>query len=1182
MKRLNPNGAKTPPRHGTRSQFALTPLLKALALGLMLVQASVHAAQLSLASAPQGRGGREPAPNIILSVDDSGSMGTTGINALKAALNNSFSASAVADDSIRLGFQAMWRCRGLQATPFKNNNNWTCPDTRVRYLSGAHRTNFNTWVNSLSPASGTPSHSMMVNVHKYMQGAPSAGIWSPFAAQPGVAESPLLTCRKSYHIFMTDGGWKDTQNHKGESTDSKQMGIPDNSDGASMTLPDGTVYDPYGATAPYARIYRDSYTPVINDLNSGTRTAATRGTVSTLADWAFLMWSTDYMPDLANELREVIRVNGDENYGNSGGLYAIPRYWNPKNNPMTWQGVTTYTIGFNAAANMNTNRITWNQYDDAAHAAMQVTIPAWGGDTWSGDVPAMIRGDVVNPPLQWANPLRGHPLSGGENDTSLQADYAQNSNGSGAARDKIDDLWHMAINGRGKFIPATSAAQLSAAFAEIVNQIIQDSNAPITSISASTQSGRSDTKVFIGEYNSANWNGALKAYPLTSTGTVSPTASWNAASKLDAVTDLASRKVLTQKNDSGTSLAQGISFEWDNLNTAQQADLQGTDTDTVAQERLEYLRGDRTKEQSAGGTYRNRANRLGDIVNSVPWFIGKPNMGYQVQDYQTFRTSKSARMPMVYIGSNDGMLHGFSAETGDEKIAYIPQGLFPTLKNLTQTSYSHRYYVDGKPFSGDFKTGSNWKTALVGTLAGGGKGFFILDVTSPEGFASASSSTIADLVITDKTATFTPSAAVGLTAATWNDIGYMYSAATQDSGNSSRVVQITKLNNNRWALLLGNGVNSADETAVLLIQYLDGDKELVKLTADATTGNGNGLSHPQVIDLNGDDKADVVYAGDIKGNLWKFDLTSSTPSSWSVAFSGQPLFVARRTASGTTETAEDRRQPITTAPSWLNNRVTSGTTSINGLSLIFATGRDMTATDAADTSLQTLYSVWDDTNAVYTFNYTSGTSQVTLSGGTIVPDSQTGGRTSLAQVSQSTTVHTTTKGEFMTTSDPAPALSYTGNGSKRGWYFDLPATRERGLSNSTVLHKRMVVIPTLKPTLGSATASTAEACVPNVDLATNYITVLNGINGQAYKQSPLFDTSGDGYFNSSDVTNASRMNTGSDVVIVQPQKTNVDFKSDFKLISASPTKTSGTTNAGDGTGMRMSDIPARIGWRQLQ
>ena len=1181
MKQLPHHDAKACRRHDNEGKFALQPLAQAIVLSLMLMQTSAHAAQLSLASAPQGRGGREPAPNIILSVDDSGSMGSTGINALKAALNNAFSASAVADDSIRLGFQAMWRCRGLQATPFKNNNNWTCPDTRIRYFSGTHRTNFNTWVNSLSAESGTPSHSMMVNVHKYMQGAPTAGIWSPFAAQPGVAETPVLTCRKTYHIFMTDGGWKDTNNHKGESTDSKQMGIPGNADGTSITLPDGTLYDPYGTTDAYTRIYRDSYAPVIDDLNSGTpRSAATRGTVSTLADWAFLMWSTDYMPSLANELRPIIRVPGSENYGSSGSTYNIPQYWNPKNNPMTWQGVTTYTIGFNAAANMNTNRITWNQYDDAAHAAMQVTIPKWGGDTWSGDVAAMIRGDVVNPPLQWANPLRGHPLSNGENDTSLQADYAQNSNGGGTARDKVDELWHMAINGRGKFIPASSAAQLSAAFAEIVNQIIQDSNAPITSISASTQSGRSDTKVFIGEYNSTNWNGALKAYPLTSTGTVSPTVSWNAASKLDAVTDLTARKILTQKDAAGTSLAQGISFEWSNLNTAQQADLQGTDTATIAQERLDYLRGDRTKEQSAGGTYRNRASRLGDIVNSVPWFIGKPNMGYQVQDYQDFRTNKSSRTPMVYIGANDGMLHGFAAETGDEKIAYIPRGLFPTLKNLTQTSYAHRYYVDGRPFSGDFKLGTTWKTALVGTLAGGGKGFFVLDVTSPEGFATATATTIANLVITDKTATFTASNAVGLPAATWNDIGHMYSAPTQDSGNPARVVQITKLNNNRWALLLGNGVNSTDETAVLLIQYLDGDKELVKLTADATTGAGNGLSHPQVIDLNGDDKADVAYAGDIKGNLWKFDLTSSDPANWSVAFSGQPLFVARRPPSGGTETADDRRQPITTAPSWLNNRVTSGSTSVNGLSLIFATGRDMTATDPADTSLQTLYSVWDNTNAAYTFNYTSGSSQVTLSGGSIVPDSTSGGRTSLAQVSQSNTIHTTTKGEYMSTTDPT--LSYTGTGSKRGWYFDLPATRERGLANSTVLHKRMVAIPTIKPTLGSATASTAEACVPNVELATNYITVLNGINGQPYKQSPLFDTSGDGNFNSSDVSNASRVNTGSDVMIIQSQKTNVDFKSDFKLISASPTKTSGTTNAADGTNMRMSDIPARIGWRQLQ
>ena len=121
-----------------------------------------------------------------------------------------------------------------------------------------------------------------------------------------------------------------------------------------------------------------------------------------------------------------------------------------------------------------------------------------------------------------------------------------------------------------------------------------------------------------------------------------------------------------------------------------------------------------------------------------------------------------------------------------------------------------------------------------------------------------------------------------------------------DENNAMRSTQITRLNNNRWAVVMGNGYNSANQRAVLLIQYLDGDKKLVRIPTAGTvaapptprTGlaNDNGLSAPRVIDLDGDGLSDVVYAGDNLGNLWKFDLTSASASDWNVAFGGQPLF----------------------------------------------------------------------------------------------------------------------------------------------------------------------------------------------------------------------------------------------------------------------------------------------------
>lgn len=1125
----------------------------ALAIASLLAPAA-QASPLSLAQVPQGNGGREPAPNILVSVDDSGSMGSSDANpptnnltriaALRAALNSSFSTTQVPDNSIRVGFQALWRCRGFGAS----RANWyggNCPENRVLPFSGTHRQNFNDWVNSLIAYGGTPLHDMMKRAGEYMM---TTGTWNPYAKVPGTQETPLLACRKSFQIFMTDGEWN------GYTTGASNHGSVDNADGLSRTLPDGTSYAT-GTSNDQTRVYRDAYG---------------NSTLSMLADYAFHYWATDLQTGIANEVRPIIRVPGAVTYGST----SLQEYWNPRNNPATWQNLTTYTISFGSGA-----------------APSTTTAPRWGWDTtqrwYSGDYPGLVDGTVA-----WGNPM--------------------------SSTDAVrKDLWHMAINSRGRYILATNATELQTAFSEILNQILLDTSTPIAAISASTQTARADTLAFIAGYTGGTWNGDLRGYSVNTNGTISPTVIWNAANQLGDDTSLphTNRKIFTQYQD-GTaatfdSLAGGKSFNWGDLSTTQQVELhkglhwedltatQKTDyttevtnltalgTSNPALATVAYIRGQRSQEVTNGGTLRNRTSRLGDIVNSSPWFVGAPASGYQIDSYKTFRQNNSTRLPMVYVGSNDGMLHGFAAQTirtngvttlqdGTEKMAYIPRGVLPNLKTLTAPAYTHRYFVDGKPFTGDFYNSgdSSWKTALVGTLAGGGKGFFVLDVTNPAGFATATAANVAAMVITDKTDSFTPSADVGLPAATWSDIGHMYSPPTQSSSNVARVVQVTKLNNNRWAVLLGNGINSTDETASLLIQYLDGDKELVKLTADATVGAGNGLSNPQVIDLNGDEKADIAYAGDIKGNLWKFDLTSATPANWSVAFSGQPLFVAKGDVSGSATTGD--AQSIMAAPTWVYNRVVTANGTINGINLIFGTGRDVTASDPASTAVQTLYSVWDNTHISNTFNSTTGVSTVVLTGGTVVPSSASGGRSSLQAITQTSTT-TASAGQFMTTS--TTTFNYTGTGAKRGWFFNLPVAGERALNAFTVLDKRLIAMPTVKPMLGSQTSSSDESCEPAATPAENFMTVLDATTGLPYQKRPFFDTNADNAFNASDVANASRVVTGADPMLFIPTKTSKAFETGFKLVSSRP-------GTGQGQGRTIGgatlDIPVRISWRHLQ
>ncbi|MGQ0711109.1 MAG: pilus assembly protein [Rhodoferax sp.] len=1025
------------------------------------------AAAIPLAQVPAGNGGREPSPNLIISVDDSGSMGSSGMASLRTALTNAFSTSAVADDTIRLGFQSMWHCRGFSASPF--NAYGTCPDNRIQKFSGTHRTNFNNWVSSLTAYAGTPSHQMLKNVHSYMSS--TSGVWSPFADNPGVSEgSSPMACRKTFHIFMTDGGWNSTQDNN--TPPRTTLGLPGDADSTVQTLPDGKVYDPFSTTVmegtrpleTQTRPYRDTvnagdvYGTVPNVAISSTETSQ----VSSLSDWAFLMWATDYAPSLANNLNPIIRQSGDVDIGPTGSPYIIKEYWNPRNNPMSWQGITTYTIGFNASVMLPTTASRQQNHNNAQNP--YVMVPGWDGSTWGADLTKMMRGDAVAAAdplvpvkrLQWANPLQGQSTTYG----SLLWDSAPS---------KDFELWHMALNSRGKYTPATDGAALAAAFAEIVNQVIADSSTPISSIAANTQSASTSTKAFVAGYDAAKWRGFITARTLTSTLNLSSTALWNASTQLDLSTVTPTTRVIL--SHSGTN---GISFEWGNLSTPQKDAIKGADSDTVGQERLAYLRGDRTKEESVGGNYRNRDSRLGDIVNSNIWVASRPLLSYTMNNYSTFKSDKKNRTEMLYVGANDGMLHGFSTSDGVERIAYVPKGVYNKLSAYTNPGYSssHQYMVDGSPFTGDYFTGSEWKTALAGVLGGGGKGYFVLDVTDPSLFTAANASS---LVIIDTTDT------------TDADIGHIFSDPVTDTSNSARTLQISKLNNGRWALIFGNGVNSANERPVLLIQYLDGDKSLQKITLAATTGTGNGLSAPQLIDIDGNGTIDVAYAGDLQGNFWKISLASATSGEWGSYYTESsapaPLFIARDSS--------DARQPITSVAQWAVHPM-------GGLMLSFGTGREYTNADRTTTNTQSIYGIWDNMALA-----PSTTEKMT--GGSIV----SGGRASLvAQTRTGTTIGAYSQ-NYETTSNNAVTYTITSD-TKRGWYFDIPNSGERVVSNGGMISSRLVYHRSRIPGSGSIATSGMETCTPSASAPVEYFSVFDILNGGNSKKA-AFDNDGGGY-----------------------------------------------------------------------
>lgn len=1011
----------------------------------------LSAAQLVLSQSPAGSA-REPAPNVIVSVDDSNSMGTTGIATLKSALTQTFSASNVEDGRIRLAWQSMNGC---------NNFSGTCsPDNRMKSLQGTHRTNFMTWVNTIGMNGGTPGHLMMFNAGEYLK-APLSST-GPWADQPGAVSPTYLSCRKSFHIYMTDGahnsGWTGvgTQIDTAGVSSGPRLASGGNADGRAQVLPDGTAYD---ITSPQTRLYRDSW-------GQGT------STLSTLADLAFYYWATDLQPTLNNDVRKSPKEQWPaESFGSSTTLTS---YWNPRNNPARWQHMVTYSIGFDPDGTGPT-----------AGADSWTGSPTWGGDTFNN------LGPLIDGTAQWPS-----PFCGTDNNTACDGSLYNTR-----ANERKTELWHVALNSRGRFVPAPNADALVSAFQGILSDILKQTANPMVSIATASSRLRADDFVYIAGYKSDRWSGELGAYAITAgTNTVASSPTWVATSTLDASTATVPSRLIATSNVGGTA---AVSFVAGSLTTTQLS-LLGSTT-TIQQQVIDYVRGTRSQEVQYGGTLRNRDSRLGDIVNSNIWLTGKPTrLTFEHNGHSAFRTSSTAaaRSATLYVGANDGMLHAFAATTGAERFAYIPRAAMSSLSDFTQVTYGHRYFVDGHPFTGDadlsYTTGTtttaNWKTVLVSGLGAGGRGYFVLDVTTPNDYTSAN---IGSMVLVDMTLAGSTPSTTGTTAN--HDLGHVFATPVVDPISNNRSEQIVKLNNGRWAVIMGNGINSANERPVLLIQYLDGTKGLLRIVANSTTGQGNGLSAPRVLDIDGNGTADVVYAGDLKGNVWKFDLSHSNETDWGVAkFSGTvgdstckgvstcvPLFQATDGAGNA--------QAITAAPLWMAHPQ-------GGIQVLVGTGINVTDSHRGNTSTQTIYSVWDKSR----YNKPTGSAVV-------IPLDQDRISTSVrsmlvtqtvASAVTSTIGGTTSTTDYYNTSQNDVTYSWTVSTAKRGWFMDLPASRERVLSHPQIYEGQKVLVSTHVPKLGA----TGETCDFDTVTEDNWINILNMISGKP-SAVPVFSVS---------------------------------------------------------------------------
>ena len=214
------------------------------------------------------------------------------------------------------------------------------------------------------------------------------------------------------------------------------------------------------------------------------------------------------------------------------------------------------------------------------------------------------------------------------------------------------------------------------------------------------------------------------------------------------------------------------------------------------------------------------------------------------------------------MGSGDGMLHAFSAIDGSEVYAYVPTMLMATLSGVTKRPYAHRYFVDGQMIAGDAKIGSTWRTVLAGGLGGGAKGLVALDVTNPDLTSELTATGANRKIIWEKTGAD-------------SSLGYVYGRP-----------RVVLLPDGHWYVVSGNGYGSNNERAEL---YLAGLSTSATTSIDTGEGQSNGLSAPALVDTDGDSDADIAYAGDLNGNMWKFDLAARTSRKLFSGDSSKPI-----------------------------------------------------------------------------------------------------------------------------------------------------------------------------------------------------------------------------------------------------------------------------------------------------
>jgi type IV pilus assembly protein PilY1 len=880
-------------------------------------------------------------------------------------------------------------------------------------FDGVARTNFFQRIYSLPTSGGTPNRNALNRAGRlFAYGTPAiTNNTNPY--WEGAPVSRELTCRQNFHIHVTDG-------YSNGPNPSPTPAFGWATLTAGRTLPDAKVYAP---AASVSRIFGNIRTPT----NFGGCYDAT-SCVMSKASLAWTYWANDLRPDLDNNVppffgNRTTGVTAPAIVGPLGNPADVPEiYWNPDNDPAVWQHMVNFTVGLGVG----------------------------GVRAWPGDYDALRAGTLAWPGFR--------------------------SN----QQETVDDLWHAGLVSRGGFFSAANPQELVDSISAALSSVVARRG---TAASATVTSGiiQASTLAFRTGFDSGDWSGQVFAYKVNPDGSLVTPPVWQAGDELNSRT-AADRVIITSASADG----DGIPFQWGSLPGDYQAALNDDpatsiiDDDTLGERRLEYIRGDRSFEVNNGGSFRIRSGLLGAVVNSGAAVVAAPAAAYTnrsfpggpeasaAQKYAQFRAANRNRDRVIYVGANDGMLHAFDAGsgitgfdafgnplvdlgTGRELWAYVPREVAPNLSRMTNSTFEFTPYVDNSPVVRDVFIGGRWRTILVGSLRRGGQGIFALDVTNP----NVSEADADDVVLWEFS----------------DDI-----AGKERMGFSYGRPNISRLANGKWVVIVSGGYNS-EQSTMSEPQVAPPDPALPSggstlFVLDAQTGVeirrfefdpavSRGLSSPTMGDYETDFIDEFAVAGDLQGNLWRFDLSDPNPANWAVDRMYRPAGI------------DEFKRPITSAPRLFPDAKTGG------LIAVFSTGKYLESGDRSVTGVPTqmLMGVRDYGRASANYPITVGQLQVqTLTKTVAIPPA-------------------------------ASTFAVTNNNvvdTQRGWRINLVDLGERGVTSAGALFSQGIAI------FSTVIPNGDDPCRPGLS---GNLYVLDSSTGGA----PRFDRNGDGVVTAADL-----------------------------------------------------------------